>query len=71
MLSSGPKESVAKTPKTDMAIVAIRVAFLREIFSSSEKQATTTSSREIVEVNAAIASRIKNNVPKKSPPGIC
>ena len=65
-----PKESDANTPSMDAAIVAIKVAFLRVIFNSSEKKATTTSSNEMVEVSAATASKIKKIEPKNPPPNI-
>ena len=69
-LLKGPNERVAKTPKILIDTDAIIVALALDIFNSSFKYATTTSKTEIVDVNAATASKKKNITENIKPPGI-
>ena len=64
------KLNVQKTPKNNETNVPIHVAVLRLILCSSDKNATITSSKEMVDVNAAIASNTKKMIQKKYPPAI-
>ena len=57
--------NVQKTPKNKDTNVPIHVAVLRLIPCSSDKNATMTSSNEIVDVNAAMASNTKKMMQKK------
>ena len=64
-------ESVQNMPKTVMAIADVAVAHTLFILNSSTKYATTTSNKEIDDVNAAITISRKKIMAKKLPNGIC
>ena len=58
--------NVQKTPNNNDTNVPIHVAVLRLIPCSSDKNDTTTSSNEIVDVNAAMASNTKKMMQKNT-----
>ena len=64
-MESWRKLNVQNTPKNNETNVPIHVAVLRLMPCSSDKNATMTSSNEIVDVNAAMASNTKKMIQKK------
>lgn len=63
----GPIDSEAAIHIMNNMTLVIPTAFFLLIFFSSIKYETTTSNRDMEEVNAAKASKVKNTIPKNFP----